>query len=114
MFGRYKFIHQPIATRLSSIEQPSGKQQVACDLVAHLPDENRGNNRGHKPDFHFGISELRLRDRQCEVAHRRQSRATGDGGSVDSGNGRLGKFIKPPEDASHAGRILYVIIVRLA
>src|SRR5215472_5091832 len=100
--------------RLIGVEYPPAHEQVARDLMAYLPYQNRRNQRRYKADAYFGISEFSFGHGEGEVAHRRDPRSAGYGGTVDGGDGRFGEIVETSEELRHVPRIRDILLLRLA
>ena len=58
-----------------------------------MAQQVRHYHRGDQAAPNLRVAELRLRDRDGQVAHRHQTRPARDGGAVDRGDRRLGQGV---------------------
>ena len=86
--GGYDFIHQAQLLGFLRFEDPAGKQQVAGTLFPNLPRQKNGNNGWQKTDLHFRVPKFCFRDREREIAKRRDAESAGECVAIYCGDQR--------------------------
>src|SRR5580692_1271646 len=82
-------------------DNPAGQQQISRMFLTYLTQQESRNNRRHKSDSYFGITELGLRHGQRKVAEGSEATTSRNSCPVHRCNRRLRKVIQGPEQAAH-------------